>query len=135
MAQVRIEHVALWVEDLDAVCAFYERFFGAEVGPRYVNAGKGFASRFLRWDAGARLEVMTRRDVDQRAVPAGGTERLGLAHVALGVGSDDDVRRVTEAVRAAGHVVVGEPRRTGDGYYESVVLDPEGNRVEVVATA
>jgi lactoylglutathione lyase len=135
MAQVRIEHVALWVEDLDGVCAFYEHFFGAEVGPRYVNEAKGFASRFLRWDGTARLEVMTRRDAVRRSVPVGGPEWLGLAHLALGVGSEDDVRRVTEAVRAAGHAVCGEPRRTGDGYYESVVLEPEGNRVEVVATA
>jgi lactoylglutathione lyase len=135
MSQVRIEHVALWVEDLDGVCAFYEHFFGAEVGPRYVNEAKGFASRFLRWDGAARLEVMTRRDVVQRGVAAGGGERLGLAHVALGVGNEDEVRRVTDAVRAAGYVVCGEPRRTGDGYYESVVLDPEGNRVELVATA
>ena len=60
---VRIEHVALWVRDLDAVAAFYARWFGARVGERYENPRKGFASRFLEFNGGARLEIMTRADV------------------------------------------------------------------------
>jgi lactoylglutathione lyase len=65
--------------------------------------------------------------------PAGPVPRGGLAHVAFSVGGPAAVDRLTEALRGAGHVIQGEPRRTGDGYYESVVLDPDGNVVEIAA--
>src|SRR3954468_23778247 len=126
---VRIEHVGLWVRDLDAVAAFYSRWFGARVGPRYENPRKGFSSQFLEFDSGARLEIMTRTDVDAR----NDVEHLGLAHVAISVGDEAAVDTLAAGLRAAGIPVDSGPRRTGDGYYECVVRDPEGNRIEIAA--
>ena len=121
--------MALWARDLDAVAAFYARWFGARVGERYENPRKGFASRFLEFSGGARLEVMTRVDVDSR----GGAEQLGLAHIAIVVGDEAAVDALAACFAAEGIAILDGPRRTGDGYYECVVRDPEGNRVEIAA--
>lgn len=123
----RIEHVALWVRDLDLVGDFYVRHFGATPGPRYENPAKGFASRFLSFSDGARLELMTSLG---RLSSATG-EHLGLAHMALSLGSEAAVDRLTAELKTHGVPILDGPRRTGDGYYESVVLDPEGNRIEL----
>ncbi len=128
----RIEHVALWVEDLDGICAFYEQTFGAQAGPRYANPAKGFHSRFLSFDSGARIEVMSTTKLSPVRHSAG-AERMGLTHLAISLGSEDAVRELTERLKATGIAVVDGPRRTGDGYYESVILDPEGNRIELTA--
>lgn len=129
---MRIEHVAMWVADIDRACAFYERFFGARKGPLYENPSKGFSSRFLSFATGARIEVMSTTTL--APVPhAAGSQRMGLTHLALQLDSESAVDRITAEIRAAGHEVLDGPRRTGDGYYESVVLDAEGNRVELTA--
>jgi lactoylglutathione lyase len=126
---MRIEHVALWARDLEALAEFYARWFGARVGPRYENPRKGFASRFLEFSGGARLEVMTRTGIDTRAAQ----EQLGLAHIAIAVGDETAVDALAAKFAGAGVAVIDGPRRTGDGYYECVVRDPEGNRVEIAA--
>jgi lactoylglutathione lyase len=123
----RLEHVAVWVRDLDVVCDFYARHFGATPGPRYQNPAKGFTSRFLSFADGARLELMTSLD---RLSPHSG-EHLGLAHMAISLGSEAAVDALTAHLKDNGVPVLDGPRRTGDGYYESVVLDPEGNRIEL----
>jgi lactoylglutathione lyase len=92
----------------------------SRAGERYENAARGFASYFLEFEGGARLELMQMRG-------ASGS----FAHVALSLGSEAAVDEATERLRAAGVEVAGEPRHTGDGYYESVVLDPDGNRIEL----
>jgi len=125
----RIEHIGVWVRDIDTVAAFYARYFGASVGERYENPRKGFASRFLALGEGARLELMTRVDVTESAPRA----QLGLAHVAISVAGEAAVDALAERLRAAGVPIDDGPRRTGDGYYECVVRDPEGNRVEIAA--
>lgn len=128
----RIEHIALWVDDLDALSAFYARAFGAQVGPRYINAAKGFESCFLTFDSGARIELMTTsRLAPTRHAP--GTQRMGLTHLAISLGSEAAVDELTARLQSDGVTVLDGPRRTGDGYYESVVLDPEGNRIEITA--
>jgi len=127
--KVRIEHAALWVRDLDGVADFYVRHLGARAGDPYRNQAKGFASRFLTFSSGARLEIMTRSGIDTRAA----TESLGYAHLALAVGGEAEVDALAQALRTAGVRIVDGPRRTGDGYYEFVALDPEGNRVEITA--
>jgi lactoylglutathione lyase len=126
---VRIEHVGLWVSDLERVAAFYVQHFGARAGQRYENPRKGFRSRFLTFASGARLEIMTRLDVTERA-PA---ERLGLAHIAIELGDEAAVNSFAARFTAAGLELDDGPRRTGDGYYECVIRDPEGNRVELIA--
>jgi len=129
-AVVHIAHVAIWTRDLEALAAFYGRFFGAQAGPPYRSASRPFESRFLSFPSGARLELMRLPDLGP---PAGPGPRVGLAHLAVAVGSEAEVDRLTAELAAAGHVVEGAPRTTGDGYYESVVLDPDGNRVEITA--
>ncbi len=125
-----IEHVAIWVKDLEAFCAFYERNFGATAGPLYENAAKGFRSRFLSFSAGTQIEAMTTSRLSPAALPED-APRAGLTHLALALGSEQAVDDLTAQLKAQGVTVLGGPRRTGDGYYESVILDPEGNRIEL----
>ena len=115
---VRIEHVGVWVRDIDAVTVFYGKYFGAHVGALYQNPRKGFESRFLTFSSGARLEVMRRGEVSQRAPE----EQLGLAHIALVVGDEARVdelaaRFVVFKDRGVGPVLVRrrQPPRIGRG--------------------
>ena len=128
----RIEHIAFWVQDLDVLSAFYAKAFGAQVGSRYVNAAKGFESCFLTFESGARVELMTTSRLSP-ARHAPGVERMGLTHLAISLGSETAVDELTARLQSEGIAVLDGPRRTGDGYYESVVLDPEGNRIEITA--
>jgi lactoylglutathione lyase len=127
---MRIEHVAVWTHRLEELTAFYVGFFGAHAGPPYRSAKRPFDSCFLSFDGGARLELMRLPDL----LPAAGPDaRVGLAHLALSTGSRTAVDELTARLAGAGVTVEGQPRTTGDGYYESVVLDPDGNRVEITA--
>ncbi|WP_304235067.1 VOC family protein [Jiulongibacter sediminis] len=125
----KIEHLALYCRNLEAMRFFYMAYFGAQCNEKYVNSTKGFESYFLTFDEGSRLELMAKTSIIEGEKP--GFEQLGYTHMAMSVGSKDEVDRLTEALREDGFVVVGECRTTGDGYYESVVLDPEGNRIEI----
>ena len=127
---MRIAHVAIWTVDLERLRAFYEQHFGAKAGAKYVNPSKGFSSYFLQFADGVRLELMSKATVEA-AVGAPAGERAGYAHLALSLGSRDSVVAVTDRLRAAGVRVVDGPRVTGDGYFESVVVDPDGNRIEL----
>ena len=126
-----IEHVAIWTDDLERLRAFYERYLGGVAGERYENASTGFRSYFLDLGGGARLELMQMPAVAERV--AGDSQLLGLAHVAFALGSEHAVDELTDRLRSDGYPILDGPRRTGDGYYESVVLDPEGNRLEITA--
>jgi len=127
---MNIEHVALWTQNLEGLKTFYETYFQASAGEKYTNPEKQFESYFLAFSSGARLEIM---QVPEITGPGGGPDRplQGYAHLAFSVGSEQAVDALTARLRQDGYRVVGEPRRTGDGYYESVVLDPDGNRVEI----
>ena len=124
-----IDHIALWVNDLEVSRNFYVRYFNAQSGALYTNLKKNFKSYFLSFASGSRLELMHRLDISHTLEK--GQEVMGLTHFAISVGSKDRVGELTSELRKAGISVVGEPRTTGDGYYESVVLDPEGNRIEI----
>ena len=233
---MKIEHVAIWVKDIDKVCEFYRKYFDGVVQPLYHNPAKQFTSRFVTFEDGARLEVMHRPDIvnndigtstdsnvgsnvgsyvgtvtklqsnthrsanekmqaffrfltsavfhvkhaiasvatgrlrtgmtehehvghkvskqlqteeaagnsftdisEVQQVGSEGantiakpdTQHLGFTHLSFSVGSKEKVDRLTKEMLGDGIVIVGEPRTTGDGYYESVVLDPEGNRIEI----
>jgi lactoylglutathione lyase len=127
---MRIEHVAIWTTDLARCKQFYTSYFGATAGVHYSNPTKGFESCFLSFENGARIEAMTTTTLSL-AETAPGAQRLGLTHLAISVGSERLVDELTQRLRNAGIPVVDGPRRTGDGYYESVIIDPDGNRIEI----
>ena len=127
---MKIEHLAIWVNDLEGMKAFYETYFNGKANAKYRNDKKQFESYFLTFEEGCRLELMHRPDI-----PANENdlrkEYIGIIHFAISVGSKETVDALTEQLREDGYQIVGEPRWTGDGYYESVVLDPEKNRIEL----
>lgn len=125
---MRIEHVALWTSQLERLRDFYVGL-GGTAGARYHNPRTGLYSYFVSFEDGARLELMQRADV--RARPAAAS--LGLAHFALALGSEAAVNEMALRLGTAGVAVVSQPRRTGDGYYEAVIQDPDGNLVELTA--
>jgi len=125
---MRIEHVALWAYDLERARTWWETYFDAAAGDEYVNAA-GFHSYFLTFpDGGARLELMW----DGAQLPnEEDRPHDGYGHVAVSVGSPEAVDALTVRLVADGFRCLSGPRTTGDGYYESCVLDAEGNRVEI----
>jgi lactoylglutathione lyase len=129
---MRIDHVALWTSDLERCQQFYVAYFGASAGSRYVNARKGFESCFLSFADGARIEAMQTTTLSPVALEPG-AQRMGLTHLAISVGSEQAVDKLTARLRDDGFPILDGPRRTGDGYYESVTLDPDGNRIEITA--
>ena len=129
---MRIDHVALWTDDLERCKRFYVTYFGATAGSNYVNATKGFESCFLSFTDGARIEAMRTTTVDPLVIEPG-TQRMGLTHLAISLGSEPLVDELTRRLQSDGFQVLDGPRKTGDGYYESVVLDPDGNRIEITA--
>ena len=154
---MKIEHVAIWVKDIDKVCEFYRKYFGGIVQPLYHNPAKQFTSRFITFEDGARLEIMHCPDINvgtltesmfhvKRPIAsvASGSSLTDITehedvghdvsqqfHISFSVSSKEKVDRLTQQMSDDGITIVGQPRTTGDGYYESVVLDPEGNRIEI----
>ena len=126
---MKIAHVALWTTRLEELRDFYVQWLGATAGPKYVNPAKEFESYFLSFGEGASLEIMRSRDV----ACGPGEVCTGFCHLAFSAGSRDEVVGLTGRLRSAGYEVAGEPRVTGDGFFESVVCDPDGNRIELVA--
>ena len=129
MNQLRLHHVALWVEDLERMQDFYVTTLGGSSGPLYENPRKGFWSYFISFSDGPRIELM--RQDGRHGVGRVG-DGPGYAHVALSVGGRAAVDERVALLRSRGVRVVSEPRVTGDGYYEAVLEDPEGNRIELV---
>lgn len=125
---MRIDHLAIWVSDLELMRSFYENYFQATSSDRYHNPSKSFTSYFLSFpDSATRVELMHKPEYEKVIKESG----RGLAHFAIALGQKDFVDQMTEKLRHDGFKVVGEPRTTGDGYYESVILDPEGNTLEL----
>lgn len=127
---MRIEHIAIWTNDLERLKDFYVRYFNANCGEKYFNPKKNFSSYFLTFEGGSRLELMYMPGILKNTNDIH-KQFTGLTHFAIAVGSVETVNALTEKLRLDGFEVVGEPRTTGDGYYESVVLDPDGNRLEI----
>jgi lactoylglutathione lyase len=124
-----IHHIAIWTRHLEALRNFYVHYFGGKCGSLYHNPAKQFESYFISFDDGSKLELMRRADVlesSQAKAPY-----AGLAHFAFSVGSKEKVDGLTNKLKLDGFEILSEPRTTGDGYYESIVLDPDGNRVEI----
>ncbi|MFP3593152.1 VOC family protein [Chryseobacterium sp. SIMBA_038] len=128
---MKIEHIAIWVRDLEKIKEFYQKYFGATSNEKYHNPVKNFESYFLSFENGSRLEIMTRPDI-QEGNNSFDAQKFGIVHLAFSTGSNEKVDTLTETLRNDGYEVVGEPRTSGDGYYESVILDPENNIIEII---
>ena len=124
---MKIEHIALWVLDIEKMKSFYSLYFQAVPSEKYHNSRKEFSSYFLSFKNGARLEIMNKSGLEISSE----SQMYGWAHIALSVGSKEEVDKLTVKLRADGYTVTGNPGTTGDGYYESTVLDPEGNLIEI----
>lgn len=127
---MKIEHLAIWVKDLEGMKQFYEQYFHAIAGKKYKNPKKNFESYFLSFSEGCRLELMNRPTIPNNINDLL-KEYRGIIHFAISVGSKEKVNALTEKLRLDGYPIIGEPRWTGDGYYESVVFDLERNRIEI----
>lgn len=127
---MQIEHIALYVNDLERARAFFIRYFHADSNALYHNPVTGFRSYFLSFDNGARLELMSKPSMEDGCKPL---NRTGFAHIAFKLGSPDAVKGLTQQLLQDGYTVISGPRTTGDGYYESCILDAEGNQIEITA--
>ena len=125
---MKIEHAALYVQNLEKSRDFFVKYFGASANDGYHNPRTDFRSYFLTFDGGAGLEIMTKPDLTDRG---DFLNRFGFAHIAMSTGSKEAVDGLTGRLKADGYTVLSGPRTTGDGYYESVVLDDEGNQIEI----
>jgi lactoylglutathione lyase len=122
-----INHIAIWVNDLEKMKNFYEKFFSGNSNEKYSNPKKNYESYFISFDSGARIELMKKLEItDSKAF-----DLIGYAHIAFSVGSKEKVDEITENFRENGIKIFSEPRTTGDGYYESVIEDFEGNLIEI----
>jgi len=127
---MQIAHIAIWTKDLETMKEFYKNYFGGESSGKYTNPVTKYKSYFIGFKGGTKLELMSKPSVADPVEPG---ERLGLSHISFKLNSTDAVISLTEKIRSDGYTIVSEPRITGDGYFESVVLDAEGNRVELMA--
>ena len=129
---MKIEHLAIWVLDLENMRNFYLIYFDMTASEKYLNPKTQFASYFISFGEGsARIELMVRPDIETMQGRRG--VNTGLAHFAISVGGKEKVDELTERLRRDRFTICSEPRTTGDGYYESVILDPEGNHIEITS--
>lgn len=127
---MKIEHLAIWVDDLELTREFYMKYFNLSCGEKYKSTSRDFTSYFLSFGEGkTRIELMHTPDMGS---PVSRGNLKGLAHFAISMGGKDIINTLTESLRTDGYTIASEPRTTGDGYYESAVLDPEGNYVEII---
>lgn len=127
---MKIHHIAIWAKDIEKMKAFYIRYFNCTSGNKYINHAKLFESYFLDFENGTRLEIMSIPQLKENSEQKKEIY-AGINHFAISTGSQDSVNELTEKLKNDGYTIMSHPRRTGDGYFESVVLDPEGNRIEI----
>ena len=127
---MKIEHVAIWAKDIEVLKSFYVKYFNAVSNEKYINSKNDFCSYFLAFGSGARLEIM-----QMPVIPESHNnpykQFTGFIHLAISVGSEERVNSLTKKLTNDGYELLDRPRKTGDGYYESTVLDPEKNRMEI----
>ena len=127
---MNIDHVAIYVNNLEVEKNFFVKYFNAKASEKYTNFRNDFTSYFLTFDNGSRFEIMHRIGMLD---PKKEKYRSGYHHIAINVGSIEDVNTITGTIEDDGMVIVAAPRKTGDGYYASIVTDPEGNEIEILA--
>lgn len=126
---MKLDHIAIWAEDLELLRKFYMQYFNMSCNDKYVNLKKNFSSYFLSFaDGGARIEIM---NIPGKDAPPSRGDLKGLAHFAITVGSKENVDEMARKLKDDGITILSAPRTTGDGYYECAIADPEGNYVEI----
>jgi lactoylglutathione lyase len=125
---MKIEHIAMYVNDLEAARGFFVKYFCGKSNDGYHNPNTDFRSFFITFDDGARLEIMKKPVMDDLDKPL---NRTGFIHLAFSVGSKEAVDELTVRLKSDGYEVVSGPRTTGDGYYESCIVGIEGNQIEI----
>jgi lactoylglutathione lyase len=118
----KIEHIGIYTDNIEKMKIFYTEVFNASAGKLYTNPKSNFSSYFINFNSGCRLELMSLPD---------NSAKTGWGHIAISVGTKSEVNNITKKIKQMGFQVSSEPRYTGDGYYESVILDPEGNKIEI----
>ena len=125
---MKIEHIAMYVKDLEKTKTFFEIYLNARANAGYHNPKTDFRSYFLSFDDGARLEIMNKPQMqDSPKAPT----QTGYIHIAFSVGSKEKVDELTAKLKEDGYEIISGPRITGDGYYESCVVGIEGNQIEI----
>ena len=125
---MRIEHIAMYVNDLERTKDFFVKYLDGRASDGYHNQRTDFRSYFISFDDSARLEIMTKPSLEDTEKTL---NRTGLIHIAFSVGSRERVDGLTQKLRSDGYEVISGPRTTGDGYYESCVIGIEGNQLEI----
>lgn len=125
---MKIDHIAMYVENLEEVREFFIKYFKATSNEMYHNPKTGLKTYFLSFEEGSRLEIMTRPDMTESSK---NIMQTGYIHLAFSVGSKERVDSLTSELKEAGYEVLSGPRTTGDGYYESCILGPENNQIEI----
>ena len=125
---MKIEHIAMYVTDLERTKEFFEKYFGARSNNGYHNPTTDFRSYFLSFDDGARIEIMNKPEMDDASKSI---TRTGFIHIAFSVGSKERVDELNAQMKKDGYEVISGPRTTGDGYYESCIIGVEGNQIEI----
>lgn len=125
---MKINHIALYTNQLEKMKQFYETYFDGKSNEGYYNEKKQFRSYFITFQGDVRLEIMEKPSVEERDTSK---ESLGFIHMAFSVGSKENVERLTRRLIEDGYSLYSEPRVTGDGYFESCVGDPDGNHIEI----
>lgn len=128
MSGVKIEHIAMYVNELDGGRKFFEKYFNAESSEKHHNTKTNFQSYFLCFESGPRLEIMARPDITDEDKSL---QRTGYIHLAFSVGSRKNVDALTKQLKSDGYEIISGPRITGDGYYESCVAGFENNLIEI----
>ncbi|WP_331619354.1 VOC family protein [Vallitalea guaymasensis] len=127
---MKIEHVAIWTNNLEKLKDFYVNYFEGNCGTKYINPKKGFESYFIKFEDGCRLELMQMSSIVSNTTDIN-QQYTGISHIAFSVGSKTKVDEITKKLEIEGFNVLSQPRTTGDGYYESCITDPDGNRIEI----
>ena len=125
---MKISHIAMWVKDIENIKNFYKKYFNCKCNDKYINNKKGFESYFLSFESDSKLEIMNIKDINELNKE---NNFYGFAHIAISLGSKDKVDSLTKILENDGYIIASNPRTTGDGYYESVILDPENNKIEI----
>ncbi|MEO8819267.1 MAG: VOC family protein [Ginsengibacter sp.] len=129
---MKIEHLAIWVDDLELMKSFYLEYFDTNAGDKYTNEKNQYTAYFIYFgEDKTRLELMHKPNITLVVGQRGFTK--GIAHFTISAGGKKKVHTITEWLRKDGYTIYSEPRTTGDGYYENVVTDPEGNYLEISA--